>query len=144
MDPQLRNTADARLEQAATALGLADPRPPYRDRLRHLRETHPDAFQRAIAHYESQVLPAMADGDAIASWLDYAQFLAGLTAEGALHVIDESGRASVYAEPLPPNALVLFVPDETSEAVLVAASPLHISRAQQATLDLLVNRKLSL
>src|SRR5688572_11570035 len=134
MDPQLRTTAEARLEHAAAALGLADPRPPYRDRLRYLRETHPDAFQRAIAHYESQVLPSMASGDAIASWLGYAQFLAGLTADGTLHVVDESGRASVYAAPLAPNTLVLFVPADTSEAVLVAASPLHISAAQQATL----------
>ena len=144
MDPQLRTTAEARLEQAAAALGLADPRPPYRERLRHLRETHPDAFQRAIAHYESQVLPSMATGDAIAAWLGYAQFLAGLTADGTLQVIDESGRASVYTAPLAPNSLVLFVPDETSEAVLTAASPLHISAAQQATMDLLVNRRLSL
>ena len=144
MDPQLRTTAEARLEQAAAALGLADPRPPYRDRLRLLRDTHPDAFQRAIAHYETQVLPAMATGDAIVAWLGYAQFLTGLTADGTLHVIDESGRAAVYTPPLAPNSLALFVPEDTAEAVLVAASPLHISRAQQATLDLLVGRKLAL
>jgi hypothetical protein len=136
--------AEARLEQSAAALGLADPRPPYRERLRSLRETHPDAFQRALTHYENVVLPAMTSGDALTAWLSYASFLAGLTADGELHTIDETGRASVYAGSLAARSLVLFVPVETSEAVLVAAAPLQPSAAQQATVELLVNRRLSL
>lgn len=144
MDPQLRAAAEARLEETAAALELADPRPPYRDRLRHLRDVHPDAFQRAVQYYETEVLPAMTTGDALAAWLDYARFLAGTTADGALHVIDETGRAAAYTSPLPARSLVLFIPEDTSEAVLVAAQPLHIAPAQQATLDLLVGRKLAL
>jgi hypothetical protein len=144
MDPQLRATAEARLEHAAAALELSDPRPPYRERLRHLREVHPAAFQRAVDYYENDVLPAMTAGDAIAAWLDYARVLASTTAEGALHVIDETGRAALYNSQLSPRSLVLFIPEDTSEAVLVAAQPLQVSRPQQATLDLLVGRKLAL
>ena len=140
MDPQLRARAEARLEQAAAALGLADPRPAYRDRLRHLRDAQPDAFQRAVAHYEREVLPALAQNDPLGAWLDYGRFLAALTADGAFTTIDESGRAHAYSAPLPPRSLVLFVPEDTSEAVFTAAQPLECSAAQQATIDLLVHR----
>ncbi|HUF50057.1 MAG TPA: hypothetical protein VMN60_04455 [Longimicrobiales bacterium] len=144
MDSQLRARAEARLEQAAAALGLADPRPPYRERLRLLRESHPDAFQRAVEHFEGVVLHGMAEGDAVSVWLDYGRFLASLTATGGLSIIDPSGRAAAYQPPLHECALVLFIPEEGSEPVLIAALPQQPSDAQQATVDLLVHRKLKL
>lgn len=139
-----RARGDARLDEAAAARGYADPRPPLRERLRLLKETHPDAFERARRHFEEQVVVALAEApDPLAAWLDYAAFLAGLTAAGRMLAVDASGRATPYAEPSP-GALILHVPDDTAAPVLVAASPITPSAAQQATLDLLVNRKLSL
>jgi hypothetical protein len=143
MDPQLRSRAEARLASAAEALGLADPRPPYRDRLRELRQTHPDAFERAIAHYEQRVLPALAQDDPLPVWLEYGRFLGSLTGQGRLTHIDESGRASTWP-PGDPAALMLFVPDDTAAGALVLCQPASPSAAQQATLTLLVERKLSM
>src|SRR5687768_7002861 len=144
MDSQLRTRAEARLEEAAGALGLADPRPPYRERLRHLREARPDAFQRAIAHYESVVLPAMADQDALHAWLEYGRFLATLSGDGDVQLIDESGLARAFNGQSVARHLVLFVPRESSEQVLILAQPSALSDAQRATIDLLVARRLSI
>jgi hypothetical protein len=144
MEAETRKRAETRLADAAAEAGLVDPRPPFRERLRQLRETEPAAFERAIAHYEREVLPALAQGDALRSWCEYGRFLGGLTAEGELTVIDESGRAAEWSDAEPDSALVLFIPRDTSVPVLVAAQPSALSPAQSATLDLLVNRKLSL
>lgn len=144
MDAELRTRAEARLEQAAAALGLADPRAPLRQRLRQLRESHPDAFGRAVEHYEATVLPGLAGDDPIHAWLDYGRFLGQLTSNGRLTAIDATGRAAAFRPPLQQGTLVLFVPDDTSADVLVAASPLQCSAAQQASLDLLVHRRLGL
>jgi len=144
MDAELRVRAEARLAEAATSLALADPRPPYRERLKQLRESHPDAFSRAVEHYETRVLPALAEKDALTAWLDYGRFLAGLTASGRLLAIDERGAAQPAKAPLPPRPLVLFLPEDPAEPVLVALQPVQLSPAQAATLDLLVNRRLGL
>ncbi|MEX0907350.1 MAG: hypothetical protein WD054_03385 [Gemmatimonadota bacterium] len=142
MESELRARAESRLEQAAAELGLADPRPPYRERLRKLRESDPERFEAAIRHYEQVVLPAIAAGDALQAWLDYGAFLTGLT-RAELVVVDASGRATKCVPPIAPRALALFVPAETTVAPLVALAPLEPSAAQQATLDLLVHRQLS-
>jgi hypothetical protein len=145
MDPQLRARADNRLQEAAAALGLADPRPAFRDRLRHLREQHPDAFSRAVAHYENDVLPALAEEpDPVATWVGYGTFLGGLTAEGRAYRVDATGRATTFRAPARAGELILFVAEEARADVLVMAAPAQPSAAQDATVDLLVNRKLSL
>lgn len=134
--------AEANLERAARAAGLTDPRPPLRDRLRQLRESHPAAYDRARSHYEQAVLPALADGpDPLGTWIEYARFLAELTAPGRLLAIDGTGLAAPAAGPLT-GQLLLHVPDEAGAAVLVALEPAEPSPAQRATIDLLVNRKL--
>jgi hypothetical protein len=145
MNQELRRRAEARLQEAAARLGLSDPRPAYRDRLRVLRERHTAAFDRAIAHYEGTVLPALADGpDPITTWTEYGAFLAGLTADGRSFRIDGTGRAATFRAPVQPNELVLFVPDDAATDVLVMTMPAAATPAQQATVDLLVGRKLSL
>jgi hypothetical protein len=142
MDVQLRERAEARLTAAAAELNLADPRPPYRERLRRLRETDPAAFERAVAHYEQTVLPALTTAEPLTTWLEYGKFLTG----GAVRttVIDAAGRAGPVAAPVPSGSLVLLIPDEPSADVLIGAAPLQPSPAQQATLDLLVSRSLAL
>jgi hypothetical protein len=133
MDSALRTRAEARLTEAARAKGLADPRPPYRERLRVLRQTEPDAFERAIEHYEQHVLP---------SWIEYGRFLAALAGAGKVTRIDESGRATPWSPDSPP-ALVLFIPDETASNVLVLCQPEAPTPAQHATLALLAERRLA-
>jgi hypothetical protein len=144
MDSQLRTTAERRLTDAAAAAGLQDPRPAYRERLRQLREIHTAAFERAIAHYEQNVLPALATGEPLAAWAEYGAFLGGLTAAGRVMRVDTSGRAEPWQPPQPPRELVLFLPDDTAGEALVIAEPLEPSPAQRATIELLVNRKLAL
>jgi hypothetical protein len=140
MDADSRRRAEARLQAAAAAAGLADPRPWLRERLLRLRGGQPDAFERAIRHYEQNVLPALAAADALAAWIEYAAFTARLSAVGQLTAIDATGRARSFVPPVEHGALVVFLPDDPAAAALVAAQPLQPSPAQAAALDLLVHR----
>src|SRR5690606_2014126 len=88
MDPQLRASAEARLEEAARAAGIADPRPAYRERLRQLRQASQDTFDNAIRHYEKHVLPAMVDSDPLHTWIEYGRYLASLEGDGRVVTID--------------------------------------------------------
>jgi hypothetical protein len=137
MDPQLRARAEARLAEAARAEGIADPRPPYRDRLRQLRESEPDTFDRAIQHYEQHVLPALAERPPLPVWLEYGRFLAALSAPGHAVRIDTLGRATPWT-PDSAVALVLFIPDSTAAEVMILCQPEALSDAQQATIAVLV------
>jgi hypothetical protein len=144
MDADMRVRAETRLTEAVAALGLADPRPALRARLKQLREERPDAFADAVRHYEEEVLPRLAEEEPVPAWLDYARHLGQLTANGRLTTIDATGRAVVYRPPLQHAALLLFLPEDTAVTPLVALAPLAPSPAQSATIDLLVNRKLAL
>lgn len=144
MSSELRSRAETRLLEAASALALVDPRPRFRDRLRQLRERHEEAFDRAVDHYERTVLPKLADtDDPLAAWVDYGAYLAGLDANGHVHSIDRTGRATSFRPPASRD-LVLHIPDDTAAPALVLLEPVEPSAAQSATLDLLVNRKLAL
>jgi hypothetical protein len=144
MSSDLRTHAEARLAAAAAALGLADPRNPYRERLKQLRQSQPEAFERAVAHYEQDVLPLLAGEAPLDAWVEYGRFLGQITSNGRLTAIDASGHASPFRPPLRPDLLVLFLPEDTAAEALVAAVPARPAAAQQATLDLLVHRKLAL
>src|SRR5690606_3322004 len=109
--------AEARLEEAARSAGIADPRPPLRERLRTLRETRRPDFDRAIEHYEKHVLPALAGADPLAAWIEYGRFLAGIDGDGKVVTIDERGRAADWVADTP-HGLVLFIPDDLAVAVL--------------------------
>lgn len=141
MDPQLRARAEARLEEAARSAAIADPRPTYRERLRQLRQERPDVFDRAIRHYEENVLPAMAGADPLETWIEYGHFLASLDGNGRVVSIDAHGRASDRSAGTPAG-LVLFIPEESAAGVMVLCQPVSPSDAQQATVKLLVDRKL--
>lgn len=139
IDP-LRARADQRFEQALAESGARDPRDFYRDRLKELRERDPEAFRRALDHYENRLVPAVAaeGSDPIAEWLEYGRLLAELMAQGRTVQIDPSGRAGAYAPPVPPDHLVLHLPDSTREAALAVGIPPELSPAQRATYALLV------
>jgi hypothetical protein len=142
--PDLRARADARFESALQQAGARDPREFYRKQMVALRDAAPDAFRRARAYFEEQLIPAVAaeDSDPRAEWLEYGRVLATLAAKGRTVQIDPTGRASEYARPVPPDHLVLHLPDAPSEPAIIVGIPARLSPAQKATHDLLVKQSL--
>ena len=139
-DPQ-KTRAEARTDEAVAASGIEDPRGTLRRRLKHLKDNQPDAFTKALDYYEQDLLPRIADGaDPLAEWLDYGRQLGDLTSPGRTMSVDESGRAQPFRSGLAQQTLVLHIPHDTSVDVLPLAVPRQLTAAQQATLDLLVNR----
>ncbi|MDQ3555541.1 MAG: hypothetical protein M3409_02015 [Gemmatimonadota bacterium] len=135
-----RAAADARFERVLEETGARDPRDFYRQRLRELRERDPETFRRAVAYHDTRLVPAVAaeGSDALAEWLEYGRVLASLVAEGRTVQIDPSGRAFPYARPIPPDHLVLHLPDNPAGPALLVGIPPRLSPAQRATHDLLV------
>jgi hypothetical protein len=144
MSDDLRALADARLEQALAGSGLRDPRPLFRPALKHLRERDTAGFQRALAHYESHLVPAVAGGgDALAEWLAYGRLLAECLGPGRRVEVDPTGRAATPADPAAASGLVLHLPDDAAAPALALHCPRDLSRPQEATLELLVAGRLS-
>jgi hypothetical protein len=143
-DEALRARADARFEQALAERGARDPRGFYRERLKEMREQAPAAFREALAYFEQTLIPAVAaeGSDPLAAWLDYGRRLAELTAPGRTVQIDASGRSGEYAPPVPLDALVLHLPEQSSRPALVVGIPMQLSPAQRAAYDLLVKGSL--
>lgn len=138
MPEQVKDRAEARLLEAFGQAGIEDNRPVYRQWLRGLRERNPDAFERALRHYEEAVLPALAGGpDPIEVWIGYGVWLAELEGPGRLVEIDARGRARP-AQAASADGLVLFLPEDERVPVLPTRLPATPSAAQRATWDLLV------
>lgn len=126
-------------ERALAEAGFADPRPLYRDLLRRLREADPDGFRDAAAHYEAELLPAIAerDADPVEAWLAYGAGIAERLAPGEVVAVDPTGRARPAGAGAPaPGALVLHLPNDGSRALLLLA-PREPSEPQDATVALL-------
>ena len=139
-DPQ-RTRAETRTDDAVAASGFEDPRIALRRRLKHLKDNQPTAFAKALEYYEQDLVPRIADGgDPLAEWLDYGRQLGDLTSPGRTMSVDASGRARPIRSGLEDQTLVLHIPHDTAADVLPLAVPRELSAAQQATLDLLVNR----
>lgn len=140
-----RQQAETNLQDQLAALRLADPRDAYRQRLRTLREAHPDAFARAVQYYEEVALPRLAEGqEVVETWIEYGRRLGELTSPGRVVAVEPGGRATTYREPFQPDWLVLHIPEDRAAAVLALAVPAELSAAQRATHDLLVQGRLSL
>jgi hypothetical protein len=135
-----RAAADARLEEAIAAAGVADPRPACRERLKALRQSDSTAFDRALEYFDRTLVSAIADGaEPLAQWVAYGRFLGELGGRGRTVAVDGSGRARAYEESAPPaGALVLFIPDETHKPAVPLLVPAAPTPAQRATIDLLV------
>ncbi|MFW6206564.1 MAG: hypothetical protein ACOC5J_01370 [Gemmatimonadota bacterium] len=137
MDPRTR--ADARLEAALQDADLADPRPRYREALRHLRDRDPDTFDEAIRYFENELIPAVAgEADPLAAWLEYGRRLARALGDGRLMELDATGRARPVTDPAEARGLVLHLPDDTGTPALALRHPKELSKAQQAAVELLV------
>ncbi len=143
MDPKLRQEADRRLEDSLASWGGPDPRQLCRQTLRQLRERDPEAYERAVAHYEAEVVPAVARGEAdpLLLWRQYGRFLAELLAPGRTLAIDPSGRASPLDDATPLDCLVIHLPEGGGRAVGVFLPP-ALSPPQRATWELLVEGRL--
>lgn len=126
------------MEEALPDRGLRDPRPFYRPVLKHLREHDPDAFARALTHFESVLIPALAEGaDPIQGWMDYGLLLAEAVGRGRLLEIDDVGRARPGGGATVAG-LLMYLPDDPSTPALLLRYPTASSPAQDATVELLV------
>jgi hypothetical protein len=146
-DADLRARADERFARALQDVGARDPRDFYRKQLVALKAQDREAYQRALRYFEERLIPAVAadGGDPLAEWLEYGRVLATLSSpRGRTVQVDAEGRASDYARPVPPGALVLHLPDRTNEPAVVVGIPSALSPAQRATYDLLVRQQQSL
>jgi hypothetical protein len=145
MTEQRKADAEARLAAAFAEHDLSDGRPAYRKQLRALRETDPSGFEEALRHYEDVVVPALCDEpDALSTWIRYGAWLGDRTGDGRLVAIDKTGRAGTYRSPYMAGTLVLRVPANPGDPVIPAAVPGTPSQAQQATMWLLVEKRLAL
>jgi hypothetical protein len=143
METDPKAEADRQLESALGSAGVRDPRPYFRRVLKHLRERDPDAFARALQHYETVLIPAVAGGaDPLAAWLDYGLHLAGAMGEGRTVEVDGTGRAREWAAGAA-GGLVLHLPDDDTAPALVLRYPAPASPAQDATVELLVAGRVS-
>jgi hypothetical protein len=105
MSEQAKERADARLLEAFAREGIEDNRPAYRQRLRQLRDRNPAAFERALRHYEDEVLPALGvEDDPVAAWIAYGVWLGELDGPGRLLAVDADGRARPATSRRPPPA----------------------------------------
>ncbi len=135
--------ADRLLEAALEQRGLRDPRVVCRQNLRDLKQSQPRAYDEAVARYRDSLVPAVAAGevDPMDAWIEYARFVAGLVAAGTTVVIDPSGRRQPCRQPSSTTDLVLHLPDALADRAIPVALPTTLSRAQQASFDLLVSRR---
>ena len=140
MSDDLRARADARLESALADSPFRDPRPDLRPMLKHLREHDAPAFDRALAHFETTLIPAVAgEADPLEEWLAYGRVLATLAGGGEILAIDGSGRAGPVGEATPaPDAMLLHLPASPDTPALVLRCPRDATPAQEASVDLLV------
>ena len=143
-DDSLRNLADRNFARALEESGARDPRDFYRERLKELRDSDEPAFRRALDHFETRLVPAVAAdaSRALPEWLEYGRLLAQLSADGQTVQIDPTGRARPYDPPVPLDHLVLHLPTSTRRPALAVGLPPRMSPAQRASYDLLVKQAL--
>lgn len=145
-DADLRARADERFARVLQETGARDPRDFYRKQLVALKAADTAAYRRALAYYDQELIPAVArdDSDAVGEWLEYGRFLATLTVPGRTVQIDGEGRAADYRRPVPPDALVLHLPERTNAPAVIVGLPKTLTPAQRANHDLLVRQAQSL
>lgn len=142
MTDDVTQEADRRLEAALEAVGARDPREFYRERLRELKGTDPEAYRTAVDYYRNTLLPTVAGGDSdpIVAWTEYGRRLAEALAPGRTVSIDASGRSHAWEGPSQ-DGLILHLPDDGGRKALLVGLPADLSPAQKATYDVLVSGK---
>ena len=140
MEQELHDRADRIFEEALGQTGAKDPREFYRTRLREMKADDPEAYRDAVAYYENDLVPSIAEAgdDPLMAWQRFGCRVAELTVPGTPIEIDATGRRRPYAPPTPPDRMVLHIPQGSSSRALVVGLPPELSAAQLATYDLLV------
>jgi hypothetical protein len=142
MTDHVATAAERALETALAEAGARDPREFYRERLRELKRSRPEEYQKAVAYYTETLLPGVAEKpqDALVAWTEYGRRLAEALAPGRTVEIDESGRARPY-DGSAGGRLILHLPKDGGARALLVALPRTLSLAQRATYDVLVSGK---
>ncbi len=140
MDDTMREQAEERLEAALAASGSQDPRGDYRSVLREMKEAHPEAYEKAVGHYQEVLVPGIASGEMepLAAWRDYGRLIAVLQEPGRTVAIDIEGTAEPFSPETPMDRLVLHLPDAKGPRAFPISVPAALSEAQEATFHLLV------
>ena len=140
MEQELHDRADRIFEEALGQAGAKDPREFYRTRLREMKADNPEAYRKAVAYYENDLVPSIAQAgdDPLMAWQRFGCRVAELAVTGTPIEIDATGRRLPYAPPTPPDRMVLHIPKGSSGRALLVGLPPELSAAQLATYDLLV------
>jgi len=145
MSAESRRKADERLAAALVEAAAADRREDLRDRLRTLKRDNAAEFRRITGHYEEVVLPELlASPDPLRVWIDFGVTLGGTSGPGRVEAIDGTGRSARWAGEYAAGELLLWLPEDRQADALPLLVPEEPSPSQEATLDLLVRKKLSL
>jgi hypothetical protein len=140
MDQELHDRADQIFEDALGKTGAKDPREFYRKRLREMKAENPDAYTEAVAYYQNELVPSIAEAgdDPLMAWQQFGCRMAELIVTGTPIEIDTTGRRRPYAPPTPADRMVLHIPQGSKGRALIIGLPPELSAAQLATYDLLV------
>ena len=140
MEQELQDRADRIIEEALGQTGAKDPREFLRKRLREMKADNPSAYREAVAYYENELVPSIAEAgdDPLRAWQQFGCRMAELTVAGTPVEIDTTGRRHPYAPPTPADRMVLYIPQGSKGRGLVVGLPPELSAAQLATYDLLV------
>ncbi|MGD8278371.1 MAG: hypothetical protein PVH00_10115 [Gemmatimonadota bacterium] len=145
MSKDSRRQADERLGAALAGAAAADRRDDFRDRLRRLKRDNAPEFRRMTEHYEQVVLPdLLASPDPLRVWIEFGVTLGGTAGPGRVAAIDDTGRSGSWTGEYVAGQLLLWLPDDRQADALPLMVPVEPSAAQEATLDLLVRKKLAL
>ena len=137
--------AEARLAEALGDTGAVDPRPACREFLRELQGHGQDPYDDAISAYQNSVVARIGGekADPLETWLLYACELAERIRPGRDVVIDGTGRATPLKPPPSWRDLILHLPKDSRSPCLIVGQPPELTRAQRATVAVLVSRKVS-
>ena len=138
---EIHERADQIFEEALGETGAKDPREYYRKRLREMKTENPDAYREAVAYYENELVPSIAEAgdDPLTAWQQFGCHMAGLTVTGTPIEIDPTGRRHPYEAPTAADRMILHIPNGSKGRALVVGLPRELSTAQLATYDLLIS-----
>jgi len=141
---EMQAEADRLLEEALEMTGARDPREPFREFLRELKDRNPSEYEAAVSEYREEVLRGIAESgaDPLVRWLEFGCATVQRLNPGRAIVIDGSGRATPYTSPPSWKDLILHIPDDRKSRALLVGSPPEPTAAQNATIQLLVLGKL--
>ena len=101
MDQAMQDRAGQIFEEALAQTGAKDPREFYRKRLRGMKADNPEAYDEAVAYYENDLVPSIAEAgdDPLTAWQRFGCRVAELTIAGTPLEVDATGRRLPYAPP---------------------------------------------